>query len=80
MKLINHLVQDYLTQNNYSPESIYKFGKKIMFDMKSMINAAIKAHEAYTWLNKFKETIDTEMRRKELRKGSIDVEFRVIKE
>ncbi len=48
--------------------------------MKSMINAAIKAHEAYMWLNQFKETIDTEMRRKELRKGSIDAEFRVIKD
>lgn len=49
-------------------------------NLQSLINAAIKAQEAYRWLNQFKETIDEDMRSKELRKGSIDVEFRVIEE
>jgi hypothetical protein len=48
-------------------------------DIQSIINAAIKAREAYHILNQYKESIDEDMRRKELRIGSIDVKFRVIK-
>jgi hypothetical protein len=47
-------------------------------DIRSIIHAAIKAREAYLLLNQYKESIDEDMRRKELRNGSIDVEFRVI--
>ncbi len=46
--------------------------------MQSIIQAAIKAKEACRLLNQYKESIDEDMRRKELRNGSIDVEFRVI--
>jgi hypothetical protein len=49
-------------------------------DMQSIIHAAIKAREAYRLLNQYKESIDEDMRRKELRTGSIDVEFRVIEQ
>jgi hypothetical protein len=49
-------------------------------DIQSIIHAAIKAREAYCLLNQYKESIDKDMRRKELRTGSIDVEFRVIKQ
>jgi hypothetical protein len=43
------------------------------------IYVAMKTQEAYKLLNQFKEEIDEDMRRKKLRVGSIDVEFRVIK-
>jgi truncated hemoglobin YjbI len=48
-------------------------------DLQRLMYAAIKVHEACRWLNQFKETIDEDFRNEELRKGSIDVEFRVIK-
>jgi hypothetical protein len=47
-------------------------------DMQSILHAAIRAREAYRLLNQYKESIDEDMRRKELRIGSIDVEFRVL--
>lgn len=47
-------------------------------DLQTLMYVATKAQEAYKWLNQFKDTIDEDTRREELRKGSIDVEFRVI--
>jgi hypothetical protein len=49
-------------------------------DLQSLMYAITKAQEAYGLLNQYKENADEDMRRKELRKNSIDVEFRVIEE
>lgn len=46
-------------------------------NLQSMMYEVIKA---YRLLNQYKDDVDEDMRRKELRKNSIDVEFRVIEE
>lgn len=46
-------------------------------NLQSMMYEVIKAYEL---LNQYKEDVDEDMRRKELRNNSIDVEFRVIEE
>lgn len=59
--------------------TLYKFGN-MNLNIQSLINAYIKADKAYEWLSQMKEMIDEDTRRQDLRKGSIDVEFRVIEE
>lgn len=49
-------------------------------DIQSLMNTVIKVQEACRIINQYKDSIDESMRRKELRDGSIDVEFRIIEQ
>jgi len=44
-----------------------------------LINWIIKVKQAHDWIKQMQSEIEAQKRRDELRKGSIDVEFRVIK-
>jgi hypothetical protein len=43
-----------------------------------LINGIIKIKQAHDWVKQMQSEIEEKRRRDELRKGSIDVEFRVI--
>lgn len=47
-------------------------------DLQSLMYAIMEAQKASRLIQHAKETIDEDRRSQELRKGSIDVEFRVI--
>lgn len=44
-----------------------------------LINGILKVKQAHDWIKHMQSEIEEKRRRDELRKGSIDVEFRVIK-
>lgn len=44
-----------------------------------IIGVILKAKQAHDWIKQMQAEIEAQKRRDELRKGSIDVEFRVIK-
>ena len=44
-----------------------------------LINAIIKIKLTHDWIKQMQSEIEEQKRRDELRKGSIDVEFRVLK-
>jgi len=44
-----------------------------------LINAILKIKQAHDWIKQMQSEIEEQKRRERLRKGSIDVEFRVIK-